>query len=190
MGLLQSRKKKWRQYNSFKGDLGEVLPNMINQEFKTTAPYQNAGTGVTMFPLDEKAVFLSPIIDFHTREVLAYVVGLDAKTDKMMAMLSMFKKQHGRAIKCVIIKSDQGSQYQTSYYREALKSYRLIQSMSRKGNCLDNSPIESFFDQMKQEMWYGKEHQYQNPEELIQAIHEHITYHNKQESSSNSKQVH
>jgi transposase InsO family protein len=60
-------------------------------------------------------------------------------------------------------------------------SYRLIQSMSQKGNCLDNSPTESFFDQMKQEMWYGKEHQYQNPEELIQAIHKHIVYHNKQE---------
>ncbi len=179
MGLLQIRKKKWRRYNSFKGDLGGVLPNMMNQEFKTTAPYQKAGTDVTMFPLDEQAVFLSPIIDFHTREVLAYFVGLDAKTDKMMAMLTMLKKQHGRAIKGMIIQSDQGSQYQSSHYREALKSYRLIQSMSRKGNCLDNSPTESFFGQMKQEMWYGKEHQYQNPEELIQAIHEHIAYHNQ-----------
>jgi hypothetical protein len=56
-----------------------------------------------MFPLDEQAVFLSTIIDFHTREVLAYVVGLDAKTDKMVAMLSKLKKQHGRTIKSMII---------------------------------------------------------------------------------------
>ena len=103
MGLLQIRKKKWRQYNTFKGDLSGVLPNMMKQEFKRTAPYQKAGTGVTMFPLDEQAVFLSPIIDFHTRDVLAYVVGLDAKTDKMVAMLSKLKKQHGRTIKSMII---------------------------------------------------------------------------------------
>jgi transposase InsO family protein len=59
-----------------------------------------------------------------------------------------------------------------------LKSYRLIQSMSRKGNWLDNSPTGSFFGQMKQELWYGKGHQFQNPEELIQVINEHIAYHN------------
>ncbi len=106
MGLLKIRKKKWRRYNSFKGDLGGVLPNMMNQEFKTTAQYQKAGTDVTMFPLDEQAVFISPIIDFHTREVLAYLVGLDAKTVKMMAMLTMLKKQHVRAIKGMIIQSD------------------------------------------------------------------------------------
>jgi putative transposase len=96
-----------------------------------------------------------------------------------MAILSLLKKQHGREIKGMIIQSDQGSQYQSSHYREALKSYRLIKSMSRKRKCLYNSPTESFFSQMKQEMWYGKEHQYQNPEEFIQAIHEHIAYHNQ-----------
>ena len=71
----------------------------------------------------------------------------------MMAMLSMLKKQHGREIKGMIIQSDQASQYQSSNYREAFKSYRLIQSMSRNENCLDNSPIEIFFGQIKQEIW-------------------------------------
>jgi transposase InsO family protein len=145
LGLLQTKAKKWRRYNSFKGDLGGILPNVINQDFQTTGPYQKAGTDVTMFPLDEQAVFLSPLIDFHTREVLAYAVGTDAKTDKMMTMLTMLKKQHGTSIKGMMIQSDQGSQYQSSHYREILKSYKLIQSMSRRGNCLDNSPTESFF---------------------------------------------
>jgi transposase InsO family protein len=159
--------------------LGGILPNVINQDFQTTGPYQKAGTDVTMFPLDEQAVFLSPLIDFHTREVLAYAVGTDAKTDKMMTMLTMLKNQHVKSIKGMMIQSDQGSQYQSSHYREVLKSYKLIQSMSRRGNCLDNSPTESFFGQMKQEMWYGKEQNYQTTDELIQAIHEHIKYHNQ-----------
>ena len=179
LGFLQSKAKKWRRYHSFKGDLGGILPNVINQDFQTTGPYQKAGTDVTMFPLDEQEVFISHLIDFHTREVLAYAVGTDAKTDKMMAMLTMLKKQHGTSIKGMMIQSDQGSQYQSSHYRERLKSYKLIQSMSRRGNCLDNSPTESFFGQMKQEMWYGKEQNYQTPEQLILAIHEHIAYHNQ-----------
>jgi hypothetical protein len=56
-----------------------------------------------MVPLDEQAVFLSPLIDFHTREVLAYAVGTDAKTDKMMNMLTILKKQHGKSIKGMMI---------------------------------------------------------------------------------------
>ena len=56
-----------------------------------------------MFPLDEQAVFLSPLIDFHTREVLAYAIGTDAKTDKMMSMLTMLKKQQGTSIKGMMI---------------------------------------------------------------------------------------
>jgi transposase InsO family protein len=103
LGLLQTKAKKWRRYNSFKGDLGGILLNIINQDFQTTGPYQKAGTDVTMFPLDEQAVFFSPLIDFHTREVLAYAVGTDAKTDKMMTMLTMLKKQHGKSIKGMMI---------------------------------------------------------------------------------------
>jgi hypothetical protein len=85
---------------------------MMNQEFKTTSPYQKAGTDVTTFPLDEQEVFLFLIIDFHIREVLVYVVGLDAKTDKIMAIVSMLVKQQSRAIKGMIIQSNQGMQFQ------------------------------------------------------------------------------
>ena len=88
------------------------------------------------------------------------------------------------------IQSDQWSQHQSFHDIEALKSHRLIQSMSRKGNYLDNSPTESFFGQMKQEMRYGKEHQYQNPEELIQAIHEYIAYDNQSRIVIKLKAIH
>ena len=73
-----------------------------------------------------------------------------------------------------MIQSDQGIQYQNSRYREKLEQLGIIQSMSRKGNCLDNSPTENFFGRMKMEMWYGHEDEYKN----VEDFHEYIKYYN------------
>jgi len=177
---LKVKVKKWRKYNSYEGDLGGVKANVMQQNFKTEKPYEKAGTDITMFGLDEEAVYFSPIVDFDSREVLAYSVGIDAKMDKIIHMLGMLKRDHGKRIKGMILQSDQGVQYQNSRYRECLKAYGIIQSMSRKGNCLDNSPTENLFGRMKEEMWYGHEDEYRNAEELIKAIHEYVIYYNNE----------
>ena len=177
-GYLKTRKPKWRKYNSYEGDQGGIRNNLMNQDFTTTQPYEKAGTDVSLFPLDEASVYLSPIIDFHSREVLAYAAGEDAKTDKIMAMLKNLERTHGKRVEGMMIQSDQGSQYQSSRYREKLEKMGIIQSMSRKANCLDNSPTENFFGRMKMEMWYGHELEYNSVEELLAAIDEYITYYN------------
>ena len=64
----------------------------MNQDFNTSHPYEKAGTDVSLFPLDEESVYLSPIIDFHSREILAYTASENAKTDKIMAMLRKIRK--------------------------------------------------------------------------------------------------
>ena len=94
-------------------------------------------------------------------------------------MLDNLKETHRDRIKGMIIQSDQGVQYQNSRYSELLKEFGIIQSMSRKGNCLDNSPTENFFGRMKNEMWYNKEDEYKTTEELIKGIHEYIKYYNE-----------
>jgi len=174
-----SRKKKinYRDYNSYEGDLGGVLPNILNQNFKTNKPYEKAGTDITVFKINKEAVYLSPIIDFNTREILSYEVGEDAKVIKVLSMLNKLKEKHKDRIKGMIIQSDQGVQYQNSRYSDNLKELGIIQSMSRKGNCLDNSPTESFFGRMKEEMWYNNE--YKTSKELISEIHEYIKYYNE-----------
>jgi transposase InsO family protein/transposase-like protein len=177
-GYLKIRKPKWHRYSSYEGDQGGIKSNVMNRDFTTTRPYEKAGTDVSLFSLDEESVYLSPIIDFDTREVLAYAAGEDAKMDKIMDMLNNLEKTHGRQIKGMIIQSDQGIQYQNSRYREKLEQLDIIQSMSRKANCLDNSPTENFFGRMKLEMWYGHEHQYRSVEELLYAIDEYIRYYN------------
>ena len=177
-GYLKTRKPKWRRYSSYNGDQGGIRDNLMNQDFTTTQPYEKAGTDVSLFPLDEESVYLSPIIDFHSREVLAYTASENAKTDKIMAMLRKLEKTHGKRIEGMMIQSDQGSQYQSSRYREKLEKMGIVQSMSRKANCLDNSPTENFFGRMKMEMWYGHEHEYKNVETLLAAIDEYISYYN------------
>lgn len=158
--------------------MGQVCENILNRDFKTEKPYQKAGTDITMFPLEKEAVYLSPIIDFNSREVLSYSVGVNAKMDKINKMLNKLNEKHKEKIKGMIIQSDQGVQYQSSKYVEKLKELGIKQSMSRKGNCLDNSPTENFFGRMKEEMWNGQEEKYKNSYELIDAIHEYIDYYN------------
>ena len=186
-GYLKKRKPRWHRYNSYEGDQGGIRNNLMNQDFTTTQPYEKAGTDVSLFTLADEPVYLSPIIDFHSREVLAYAAGEDAKTDKIMAMLKNLERTHGKRIEGMMIQSDQGSQYQSSRYREKLEKMGIIQSMSRKANCLDNSPTENFFGRMKTEMWYGHEHEYNSVEELLAAIDEYITYYNSTRIASKLK---
>lgn len=116
-GYLKIKKRNWRKYNSYEGDMGGVKVNEMSQNFKTSFPYEKAGTDISVFPLDEESVYLSPIIDFDSREVLAYKAGKDVKMDKIMLMLDDLEKIHGNKIKGMMIQSDQGVQYQNSRYR-------------------------------------------------------------------------
>lgn len=177
-GYTRNKTKKWRKYNSYAGDLGFTKPNYMNRDFHTTKPYEKAGTDITMFRTEKGPVYLSPVIDFDSREVLSYTLGTNAKMDKITKMLDLLKKQHSHRVKGMMIQSDQGIQYQNSRYQTKLEEMGIIQSMSRKGNCLDNSPTENFFGRMKEEMWFGHEEEYKNPKALIKAIDEYIDYYN------------
>ena len=105
--------------------------------------------------------------------------GTDAKLEKVLNMIKKLKENHQENIKGMIIQSDQGVQYQNSRYSELLNEYEIIQSMNRKGNCLDNSPTENFFGRLKEEIWYNKEYKYENSVELIKEIHNYIKYYNE-----------
>jgi transposase InsO family protein/transposase-like protein len=177
-GYTKKKTKKWRKYNSYAGDLGFTKPNYMNQDFTTSKPYEKAGTDITMFSTIKGPVYLSPIIDFNSREVLSYTAGTNTKMDKITKMLEILKKNHSNHVKGMMIQSDQGVQYQNSRYQTKLEELGIIQSMSIKGNCLDNSPTENFFGRMKVEMWYGHEEEYKNPKALIKAIDEYIDYYN------------
>lgn len=169
---------KQRKYVSYKGTVGRIAANLLDRDFSTDGPYQKIGTDVTVFIMPFGKLYLSPIIDFHTREVLAYDLSESPDFRQIRRMFDDLIDKHGTSISGAILHSDQGWQYQMEKYRLRLAELELTQSMSRKGNCLDNSPTENFFGRMKEEMFYGKEHLYKNMDELKRAIHQYIEYYN------------
>ena len=172
--------KKRRKYNSYKGTVGRLAPNILDRDFTTSGPYQKLGTDVTMFITQYGKLYLSPVIDFHTREILAYDLSEHPNMKQIRRMLNRLTQKHGESLSGAILHSDQGWQYQMLYYRKYLKEHNIVQSMSRKGNCLDNSPTENFFGRLKTEMYYDKEFSFRSLNELKQNIHRYIRYYNQE----------
>ena len=158
---LKARPKR-RKYNSYRGKVGKTAKNLLltkvfneekqyfyrKRDFQTERPLQIAGTDVTVFIMPFGKLYLSPIIDFHTREILAYDLSEKPDYRQIDRMFKMLEEKQLKT-KGLILQSDQGWQYQHEVYRKALKDHGVIQSMSRKGNCYDNSIMETFFGRMR-----------------------------------------
>ena len=190
---IQARPKT-RGYKSFKGEFGKKCKNRLldkkidkktnlviySRNFFTDNIFQKIGTDITVFIMPFGRLYLSPIIDFHSREVLAYNLSENPNYKQIQDMFVDLINKHGDSISGAILQSDMGWQYQMQKYHDKLEELKIIQSMSRKGNCLDNSPTENFFGRMKEEMFYGKEHLYKNMLQLKEAIIRYIEYYNKE----------
>lgn len=164
-----------RKYSSYKGTVSHIAPNALKRDFSTSAPNQKWVTDVTEFSVCNQKVYLSPIIDLYNKEVISYAVGLSPNMDLIRRMLA--RATHKIAPdNSLIMHSDQGWHYQHSLYKQTLEQFGIAQSMSRKGNCLDNACAEGFFSQLKSELLGQK--RYQNPEELIADIDAYITWYN------------
>ena len=177
MGLLGKRPKE--KYHSYKGEIGKIADNIINRDFSTTAPLQKWTTDVSQFNFTWGKCYISPILDMNTNEVISYDLSLNPNLEQIKRMLDgAFTKFP--CIKGLIFHSDQGWQYQNQYFRTALKEHGIIQSMSRKGNCYDNSIMETFFGRMKNEMYYGYEKNYDSFDAFAKAVKEYIHYYNNE----------
>lgn len=143
--------KRTSVYSSYKGNVGRVAPNIVNQSFDAKSPLTVLHTDVTQVRLGNgKWGYISAITDEASREVLAAIVSASPNKTLIKDTLDELAKHLPEGYK-PILHSDQGWQYQISEYQTRLKKMGIIQSMSRKGNCLDNAPIESFFSLLKRE---------------------------------------
>lgn len=174
--LMKPRKKS--SYKSHRSEVGKIADNCLNQKFKTDRPFAKLGTDVTQFTTTHGKLYLSPVIDFHSREVLAYDLTRTPDFNQIKRMINQLITNHQKHLKGSILHSDQGWQYQMKWYHMELKKQGIIQSMSRKGNCLDNSPTENFFGRLKVEMYYPKK--FESLEQLENEIHKYIDYYNKE----------
>ena len=124
--------------------------------------------------------FAKPAKRKYTREILAYNLSEHPDYRQIDKMFNELEKKHGNKIKGAILHSDMGWQYQMDKHQDKVKELEILQSMSRKGNCLDNSPTENFFGRMKEEMLYDKEYLYKDMDSLIKAIVKYIEYYNEE----------
>ena len=174
--LCTKFKRKSRKYSSYKGEVGKVAPNVVNRDFIATRPNQLWLTDVTEFRIKskEEKIYLSPILDVYNSEIISYHPTIELTNSMLDKALRKISEEDKNKL---IIHSDQGFHYQHSSWSCKLEENNIIQSMSRKGNCLDNSPMENFFGILKQEMFYGIE--FKNYKELIKEIGKYIEWYNK-----------
>ena len=181
------------KYKSYKGDFNGTVDNILLykkvdtkkhrteyiRDFSTTDVNEKWTTDVSEFHIAAGKLYLSPILDMHNREIVSYNI---SKSPSFVQTTDMLNKAFSRFedLSHLIFHSDQGWQYQMFEYHKALRERGITQSMSRKGNCLDNSPMENFFGKMKNEMFYGHEFEFKTLEQLQKAMEDYIEYYNNE----------
>ena len=154
-----------------------VLPNLLNREFKQNIPGKVLLTDITyLFYGHGRKAYLSTIKDSSTNEILAYNVSDRLELDIVIDTVHKLKKNKKvKLAKDAFIHSDQGSHYTSPVFQKLLKNYGLRQSMSRRGNCWDNAPQESFFGHFKDETNIKSCETF---EELKEEINQYMDYYN------------
>jgi len=181
------------KYKSYKGDFNGTVDNKLLykrvdtknhrteyiRDFSTTNVNEKWTTDVSEFHIAAGKLYLSPILDMYNREIVSYNI---SRSPSYVQIKDMLTKAFDRFddLSNLIFHSDQGWQYQMFHYHKELRERGITQSMSRKGNCLDNSPMENFFGKMKNEMFYGHEYEFKTLEQLQKAMEEYIEYYNNE----------
>lgn len=186
LGLqVKSFTRKSRKYNSYKGKVGLVAKNRIKRRFRTSVVHQKITTDTTEFKYYEvdasgtmviKKLYLDPFMDMYNSEIISYSISPKPSSEAIMEALKEAIEVTSDCKYRRTFHSDQGWAYQMKTYVKALADHKIFQSMSRKGNCLDNALMENFFGILKQEMYYG--HVFYSYDELKLAIEQYITYYN------------
>jgi transposase InsO family protein len=177
---LKGKTRKNEKYHSYKGEVGKVAENLLQRDFTASKTFEKLTTDVTQFNVCDDKVYLSPVMDLYNREIISYSISLSPNLEQIREMLNgLFERLPDGATP--IFHSDQGWQYQHSEYQRLLKEHNIIQSMSRKGNCMDNGAMENFFGRLKVEMFYGEK--FRTVDEFVHCLEEYISYYNNERIS-------
>ncbi len=164
-----------KKYRSYRGAVGKVAANLLERNFVAQRPNQKWVTDVTEFKVAEQKLYLSPVMDLYNGEIVAYETASRPRYSLVGNMLDKALDCLGEQPK-LVLHSDQGWHYQQAQYSHKLRGRGVKQSMSRKGNCLDNAAMESFFGTLKSEFFYLK--RFESIDELKAGLDEYIHYYN------------
>lgn len=166
-----------------------VADNRVNREFRMHGPRKILLTDITYIPYAGKFCYLSVIKDAFTEQVLAYVLSESLEVDFVLETVNQLIKEHGPSLDTeTMIHSDQGCHYTSVKFRELIHNYHLRQSMSRRGNCWDNAPQESFFGHMKDEL-ADKKSKWSSFEKVHADIDDWMDYYNNDRGQWNLQKL-
>lgn len=164
-----------KKYRSYKGEVGHIAPNLLERAFEAQHANQKWVTDVTEFAVAGEKLYLSPVMDLYNGEIIAYQTSRRPAYALVGSMLKKALKRLNEGDK-PMLHSDQGWQYRMSDYQRVLKKNGITQSMSRKGNCLDNAAMESFFGTLKSELFYLNN--FSSIKQLQASLARYIHYYN------------
>ena len=173
-----------KKYRSYKGEVGKIAPNLLSRNFYAEKPNQKWVTDVTEFSLFGEKMYLSPILDLHNGYLVSYTI---SERPVLGMVISMLEKAFetipdGTGL---VLHSDQGWQYQHKQYQRMLRRKGIRQSMSRKGNCLDNAVMENFFGLLKSELFYLQE--FRSLDHFKQELVDYLDYYNNRRIKAKRK---
>jgi Transposase and inactivated derivatives len=164
-----------KKYRSYRGEVGKIATNLLDRNFVAIKPNEKWVTDVTEFSLFGQKLYLSPVLDLYNGEIVSYSLSYHPNFELTVDMLKKaFCKIPSNT--GLILHSDQGWQYQMKPYQRMLKEKGIRQSMSRKGNCLDNAVIENFFGILKTELFYLQT--FDSTDHFIAELKDYIQYYN------------
>ena len=150
------RETDYHRYNSYRGVVGEVFENVIGRDFSADGPWQKMGTDVTEFRLSFGKAYLAPAYDFGSKEIVAHSISRRPDMAQQEEMLDMLEAAMPEGASPVM-QMDMGWQYQHAAFVGRLRGMGITQSMSRKGNCIDNGATEQVFGHLKDEFFRGRD---------------------------------
>lgn len=166
---------RMKKYKSYKGTVGKIAPNILDRIFTAEGPNEKWVTDITELKLFGEKLYLSPVLDLFNGEIITYSIGsrptYSLVSEMLEKALERLPEEHQ-----LLMHSDQGWHYQMKQYRQTLIGRGIMQSMSRKGNCYDNSVMENFFGIMKSEFLYLKE--FESVEHFKLELENYINYYN------------
>ena len=166
---------RMKKFKSYKGEVGKIAPNLLERDFKADAPHKKMVTDVTEFHLFGVKLYLSPVLDLYNSEWIYYTIYKHPVMDMVLDMIKGTVSVIGSNTNA-ILHSDQGFHYQHKDYQKLLKDNHIIQSMSRKGNCLDNAVMENFFGLLKSELLYLQN--FDSVEHFLSELEDYLHYYN------------
>ena len=146
----------WRRYSSYRGETGDHVHNLLKRDFDAARPFSKLGTDVTEFKVAGGKAYLAPVYDMASKEIVAWDVSRSPDLGQQRRLLAMLAERLPAGAE-PILHSDMGWQYQHQWWRDELERLGIRQSMSRKGNCLDNAATEQVFGHLKDEFYRGRE---------------------------------